>query len=200
MWGNDMGEHRMRIQNTEWGTSRQETVDGRMGAMRRLLGSVAGLMVLVAACGGAAPPAVSVAPAASASATQVNAKPSTEVASVAPGKPGQIVVAYSETLPGHAPLWAAKDGGIFEKNGLDIEPRLIESSLSIGALISGQAQLAQVGGSESLAAAVEGGDLKVLGIMGAVYSFKLEVAADIRKPEDLKGKKVGISRIGSSSD
>jgi ABC-type nitrate/sulfonate/bicarbonate transport system substrate-binding protein len=181
----------------------------------------AGCAVLLAACGGSAansapsstsatasPAQTSAPPLASASAAggsaiaslAASAKPSAGAASIAPAKPGQLLVAYSEAIPGHAALWAAKDGGYFDKNGIDVDPRLIESSLSIGALLSGQVQLAQVGGSEALAAAVEGGDLKVLGVEGPVYSFKLEVAPDIKTPADLKGKKVGVSRIGSSSD
>jgi NitT/TauT family transport system substrate-binding protein len=81
-----------------------------------------------------------------------------------------------------------------------VDVRLIESSLSIGALLAGQVQLAGVGGSESLAAAVSGADLKILATTTPVYPYKLEVAADIKTPADLKGKKIAISRIGSSSD
>jgi len=97
-------------------------------------------------------------------------------------------------------MWAAKEGAIFQKHGLDVDVRLIESSLSIGALLSGQVQLAGVGGSETLAAAVEGGDLRILATTTPVYPYKLEVAKDIQTAADLKGKKIAISRIGSSSD
>lgn len=164
------------------------------------------LTALLTACGASAgtattAPASARASSGAASPPATSAKPNpAAAASIAPAKPGQVLVAYSEAIPGHAALWAAKDGGYFEKNGLDVDPRLIESSLSIGALLSGQVQLAQVGGSEALAAAVEGGDLRVLATLGPVYSFKLEVSSDIKTPADLKGKKVGISRIGSSSD
>jgi len=135
-------------------------------------------------------------PAASASASASAAA----AASVAPAKPGQLLVAYSEIVTSNLPMWAAKEGGIFQKNGLDVDVRLIESSLSIGALVSGQVQLAGVGGSESLAAAVSGADLRILATTTPVYPYKLEVAADIKTPADLKGKKVAISRVGSSSD
>jgi ABC-type nitrate/sulfonate/bicarbonate transport system substrate-binding protein len=159
-------------------------------------GSVAGTSP--AAAQASSPATASVKPSASAAAT---AKPSAAAAaSIAPAKPGQLLVAYSEAIPGHAPLWAAKEGGYFDRNGLDVDPRLIESSLSVGALLSGQVQLAQVGGSEALAAAVEGGDLKVLATMAPTYAFKLEVASDIKTAQDLRGKKVGVSRVGSSSD
>ncbi|HEX6510948.1 MAG TPA: ABC transporter substrate-binding protein, partial [Chloroflexota bacterium] len=118
----------------------------------------------------------------------------------APAKPGQYVAAYSEVVAANAAMWGAKEAGIFQKNGLDIDVRLIESSLSIGALVSGQVQMAGVGGSEALAAAVEGADVSVVGIMGPVWDFKLEVTPDIHTGQDLKGKKLAVSRFGSTSD
>ena len=154
-------------------------------------------------------------PAASASAASASAKPAASggaatsgkpaasasaAPSIAPAKPGQILVAYSEIVTSNLPMWAAKEGAIFQKHGLDVDVRLIESSLSIGALLSGQVQLAGVGGSETLAAAVEGGDLRILATTTPVYPYKLEVAKDIQTAADLKGKKIAISRIGSSSD
>jgi NitT/TauT family transport system substrate-binding protein len=140
-------------------------------------------------------------PAASA-ATSASGKPAASVsaAAIAPAKPGQIVSAYSEIVAANAGLWAAKEGGYFQKNGLDVDVRLIESSLAVGALLSGQVQAAGVGGSEAMAAAIEGGDLRIVGTVSPVYPYKFEVAPSIQTKDDLKGKKVGISRVGSSSD
>jgi ABC-type nitrate/sulfonate/bicarbonate transport system substrate-binding protein len=176
---------------------------------------------LLAACGGAAAPsnapastaaptsasasaAASTKPAASGSAS---AKPAGSAAasasasaSIAPAKPGQVIAAFSEIVSSNAPLWVAKDGGYFEKNGLDVDVRLIESSLVVGALLAGQVQYGAVGGSETMAAAVQGADLKILGTTSPIYPYKLEVAKDIQNASDLKGKKIGISRVGSSSD
>jgi NitT/TauT family transport system substrate-binding protein len=185
---------------------------------------------LLAACGGSAAPAPSSAPAsaaapASGGAAAASGKPAASgatsakpaasgsaaakpaasgsakpQASIAPAKPGQLLAAYSEIVTSNLPMWAAKEGGIFQKNGLDVDVRLIESSLVVGALLSNQVQLGGVGGSETLAAAVNGGDLKILATTTPVYPYKLEVAKDIKTKEDLKGKKVAISRVGSSSD
>ncbi|HEX6512708.1 MAG TPA: ABC transporter substrate-binding protein, partial [Chloroflexota bacterium] len=144
--------------------------------------------------------AASAKPAASGSAAAKPAVSEAAPASIAPAKPGQYIAAYSEIVTSNLPMWAAKEGGIFQKNGLDIDARLIESSLTVGALIAGQVQFGGVGGSETLAAAVSGGDVKILATTSPVYPYKLEVAADIKSASDLKGKKVAISRAGSSSD
>jgi len=164
-----------------------------------------------ASAAASAKPAASAAASAKPAASGASAKPAASgeakpaasgsaAPSLAPAAPGQIVVAYSEVVGSNTALWAAKEGGIFDKNGLNVDPRLIESSLVVGAVLSGQVPIAAGGGSEAMSAAVEGGDLKVLAITTPVYPYKLEVSKDIQKVEDLKGKKVGVSRIGSSSD
>lgn len=135
-------------------------------------------------------------PAASAS-VSASGKPE---ASIAPAAPGTILMSYSEIVGVHATEWGAKEAGIFEKNGINVEPRLIESSLGVGALLSGQVQIASMGGSEMLAADVGGANLVAYATMSPVYPYKFEAVASIKTPQDLKGKKIGISRFGSSSD
>jgi len=181
---------------------------------------IVGMVSLLAACGGTASPnpstpissAAPSKPAASSAAltssppagSAASAKPAGAPASakptVAPAAAGQSLVAYSEIVGSNAGLWGAKQADLFQKNGADVDLRLIESSLSVGALLSGQVQMAAVGGSESLAAAVQGADLRAIATLGPVYPYKFEVPASIQAKDDLKGKKVGVSRIGSSSD
>ncbi len=169
----------------------------------------------LAACGGATP-AASTAPAASGG--QASAKPaapsaasarpagaasasaSASGAEIAPAKPGQILTAYAEVVASNSAVWGAKEAGLFQKRGLDVDMRLIESALSVSAVVSGQVHIAVVGGSETLAAAVEGADLRILAIINPVYPYKFEVGPAIKGTGELKGKKVGISRFGSSSD
>lgn len=158
----------------------------------------------------AAAPVSSANPASSASAklaasaganAEASAKPaSSAAASIAPAAPGTMLASYSELTPINAPLWLAADKGLFDKQGLKIDLRLVESSLGVGALLSDEVKFAAMGGSESLAAAVNGADLVVLATLSPVYPYKFEVSKDIKTATDLKGKKVGISRIGSSSD
>jgi NitT/TauT family transport system substrate-binding protein len=170
------------------------------------IGLASGL--LLAACGGAAPVPASAPPpkppAASLSAAPrapQSAKPSASAeASIAPVPPGTILASYSELTAINLPLWIAVDAGLFKKNGLTVDARLIESSLGVGALLSNEVKFAAMGGSETLAAAVGGADLVVLATLSPVYPYTLEVNASIKTAQDLKGKKLGISRIGSSSD
>lgn len=148
------------------------------------------LSTVLMGCGATAAPRSTAAPPASMGAA----------ATIAPAAPGTIVTSYSEISPNDIPLWVALDGGAFKQNGLDVDARLVESSLGIGALLSGEVKFAAMGGSETLAAAVGGADLSVLAAIAGVYAYKLEVSPAIKSAQDLKGKKLGISRIGSSSD
>jgi len=98
------------------------------------------------------------------------------------------------------PVWVALEAGIFKQNGLDVDLQYIESSKGIPALVSGQVQVADVGGSETMSAVAGGADLVTIGGNAPVWPFILQVPASIKTVDDLRGKKVGVSNFGSSSD
>ncbi len=115
-------------------------------------------------------------------------------------KPVKLVVGFSEIYQGELALWYAAAKGIFARHGLDVDLRYTESSTGVAALISGDIQIFQGGGSEVLSAAVAGEDLVLFGNLVPVYPYVFVVSSDIKTAADLKGKKVGVSRPGSTSD
>ncbi len=118
-----------------------------------------------------------------------------------PSGPTRISVAYSNLSVDFLAPWVAKESGIFLKNGLDVNLQLISGgSRTMAALLSGEMQLTQQGGAEALSASAGGADVVVLGTLAPVYPYKFEVSASITGPNDLKGKKVGISSVGGSAD
>src|SRR5690242_6813200 len=135
-------------------------------------------------------------PAASPTATAAGRAPSAESS----GEPTKLVVSYSQVTGNEIPLWMAYEGGIFQQNGLSPELRLIEGNKGIAALLAGETQFADIGGSQTLAAAANGGDLTILGIIGPKFPFLFMVPATIQSADDLRGKNVGVSTIGDSSD
>src|SRR2546425_8896580 len=149
--------------------------------MQRALsvGLVASL--LLTACGGAptpaAPPAASATPA-----------------------PVKVSASYSNVVASKLPLWVAKEAGSFARQGLDVELTLVESSKGIPALLAGDVKFAHIGGSEVVSAAAGGADLVIVGGTVPVWPYVLIVAPDIKKLEDLKGKKLAIAGIGGSYD
>jgi NitT/TauT family transport system substrate-binding protein len=109
-------------------------------------------------------------------------------------------VSYSNLIADNLPEWMAYETGVFNQNGLDVTLDNIASSTGIPALLSGQVQIGHLGGSETVSAASAGGDLVVIAITGPVYPFVFMAPASIATVDQLKGKKIGVSNIGSSSD
>jgi NitT/TauT family transport system substrate-binding protein len=175
---------------------------------------LAGVSILLAACQPAPAPASTSAPppvATTAPATVVTA--AAPVATTAPaavstaptapafsGPPVPLHVSYSNVIADNLPEWMALEGGFYAQNGLDVQLDNIVSSTGIPALLSGQIQVAQLGGSETLSAVAGGGDLVIIGIIGPVYPFVFMAPASITTIEQIRGKKIGVSNIGSSSD
>jgi len=158
--------------------------------MRAALGLSFAVVFAVACGGGTAVPPTPPTSAASAAAT-ATPKPS----------PFKLAVSYSNIIGDELPLWVTKEGGFFAENALEIgDLENVASAQGVPALISGKIQVAQVGGSEVMSANAEGADLVVVAQLAGVYPFVLEVAAPIKTVADLKGKKVGVSSVGSSSD
>jgi NitT/TauT family transport system substrate-binding protein len=114
--------------------------------------------------------------------------------------PTKITVSYSERVGSYLPLMLAQSQGIFKKHGLDPDITLLTGATGMSALLSGQVQIAQIGGSEALSAEAGGSDLVISGNLGAVSSYVFIVTPDIKSIDDLKGKQVGISSVGGSAD
>jgi NitT/TauT family transport system substrate-binding protein len=94
----------------------------------------------------------------------------------------------------------AFEAGIFRQNGLNVELSYVESSKGMAALIAGEVQAVVIGSPETVSAAAAGADVVALTTTSPVYPYLLQVPASIKTIEDLKGKQVGISSLGSTSD
>jgi NitT/TauT family transport system substrate-binding protein len=130
--------------------------------------------------------------------TAAAAQPTT--AAAASGPPVALHVSYSNLIADNLPEWMAYESGIFKQNGLDVKLDNIASSTGIPAVISGDVQIAHLGGSETLSASAAGADLVIVAITGPVYPFVFMAPASITSTDQLKGKKIGVSNVGSSSD
>ncbi len=101
-----------------------------------------------------------------------------------------------------APVWIAKDLGFFERNGLDVDPVLIQSGpRSVSALLSGEMPIINTGANSALAANLGGTKEPVI----IATFFNTLVFSVVGKPEitnitALKGKILGITQQGSLSD
>jgi len=97
--------------------------------------------------------------------------------------------------------WVAQEAGIFKKYNLDFHLVFVSSSSIVtAALLGGDAEMTLTGGIGNLAAYVRGSrDLVFTGGVKNVMTQTLVAGGNIKKPEDLKGKRIGVSRIGGNS-
>lgn len=102
----------------------------------------------------------------------------------------KLTVSYIGS-PNDVPIFLARDQDIFSKHGLDVTFTQIPGPTAVPAVLSGQVQIGHAGGSEFLGAAVQGGDLKFIGVVSPVYALLFMTSPDIKTAADLKGKNVG---------
>ena len=99
-------------------------------------------------------------------------------------------------------FWVAYRSGSFEKHGLRLQPIFIRGGvLGVQALLAKNVVVLLQGASAVVSAWAQGAkDLKYIGAVGNKLDYILTANKAIRSPADLKGKRVGVSQIGSSSD
>jgi ABC-type nitrate/sulfonate/bicarbonate transport system substrate-binding protein len=113
----------------------------------------------------------------------------------------KLNVAYSAISGDALPAWIAKDAGIFEKNGLDVQLVFFTGgTTAVMALVSADTPIAQLAGAAVINSVMAGSDAAL--IVGGVTSlnYYLMGRPEIKTAEQLKGGSVAISRFGSSSD
>ena len=113
--------------------------------------------------------------------------------------PRKIRVAITSLSGSMVPPWAANDAGIFKKYGLQVEVIATPSGIQgTNALIANEISFLQIAGGTTTGAAVGGADVKIVATMTATLVLNLAVRPEIEKPEQLRGKSIGISRFGTS--
>ncbi len=98
-------------------------------------------------------------------------------------------------------MWLAKEGGYYEKQGLNVEAISIPgSSLALQAMLAGEVPILQLGGAASIQANLSGADTVIIATIVRKFLFWIYARPEIGRMEDLKGKVFGTTRFGSLSD
>ena len=114
---------------------------------------------------------------------------------------GPLRVAYSAISGAMSSLWVAQEGDYFKREGLDVELLYIGGgSLLIQSMISGDVPFAYGPSVPVINASLRGADLVLVGNTGNSLVFSIMSRPEIKQPANLKGKKVGVTRLGGSTD
>jgi len=113
----------------------------------------------------------------------------------------KLKVGYSATSEVDLPAWVAKEAGIFEKNGLDIQLIYFTGgTTAVLALVSGEVPICQVAGPAIVNSALRGADIIMVAGGATSLDYWLMSRPEIKKAEQLKGGSVAISNFGAAAD
>jgi NitT/TauT family transport system substrate-binding protein len=113
----------------------------------------------------------------------------------------KFVIAWSAVSALNSPFWVMHDAGFLKGAGLDMELVYIASSPTVArATLAGDIVLSGANSQVIVDAGLNGADLVAMGAITNVVAFYVMAAPEIKTVADLKGKVVGVTRFGASTD
>jgi NitT/TauT family transport system substrate-binding protein len=113
----------------------------------------------------------------------------------------RLKVVYSSADATNFVWYAAQDGGFYKKHGLEVELIFVPSSTTaVSSMIAGDIQIGNNSGGTVASAVVGGANLVLTGCYINTLPYELVVHESIKSADELRGKSIGISRVGSASD
>jgi len=112
----------------------------------------------------------------------------------------RLRIAVSTATPHNTPLWVAKDKRIFDKYGLDVQTIFVMGgSLVSQMLAAGEIQIAANAPAALVSLIAAGEKIDMFLGLSNTSPFSLVTQPNIKKPADLKNKRIGTARFGGSS-
>ena len=111
----------------------------------------------------------------------------------------RVRFAYPAKSLNYLPITMGRDKGMFQAEGIDLQMVLVASTIQVAALTTGDIDFSGAQ-SQVMAGAARGLPVKVVGFLTIKPSFWLMAKPEIKSMADLKGKIIGITAIGSSTD
>ena len=113
----------------------------------------------------------------------------------------KLMVGYSGVTAIQAPFWIMKDAGFFKQEGLDADLIYIASSSTMAqAMLAGEVAISTTNSQAVVDTGLQGGDLVAVGAIVNFVALYVIAAPEIKSVADLRGKPVGVSRFGATTD
>lgn len=110
-----------------------------------------------------------------------------------------IVIATSEVTLTNVPIWVGIEKKFFEQNGLTVQYVVMRSDLAVKGLLTGDVDYMQSSSSVVRAAAAGAPVVTIFATFNRTF-FELVARPEIKSLSDLKGRVIGISRYGASTE
>jgi ABC-type nitrate/sulfonate/bicarbonate transport system substrate-binding protein len=107
-----------------------------------------------------------------------------------------ITINYPAKAPANWPLFMAKEGGYYQKYGLDAKMVFAVHPAGMAMLVSGEAQMTNYPMDQAMQAAMRDGSLVIVGSPLNRGLFAMMTRKDVKSVRDLKGKRFGVSQLG----
>jgi ABC-type nitrate/sulfonate/bicarbonate transport system substrate-binding protein len=113
----------------------------------------------------------------------------------------QVHAGYGGIAGYQLPIWVNKEIGISRKYGIELEPLLISGgALNMQALLAGSIQMSQNSAASAIQAALRGAPVVLVAALENRMPLQIIARPEIKTPQQLIGKKIGILRYGGSND
>lgn len=107
-----------------------------------------------------------------------------------------ITINYPAKAPANWPLFLAKEGGYYQKYGIDAKLVFAVHPAGIAMLVSGEAQMTNYPMDQAMQAALRDGSLVIMGSPLNRALFAMMTRNSVKSVRDLKGKRFGVSQLG----
>lgn len=123
------------------------------------------------------------------------------ILSWSPLRAEKFVIAWSAVSALNSPFWVMHDAGFLKQEGLDMELVYIASSPTVArATLAGDIVISGANSQVIVDVGLGGGDLVAMGAITNVVAFYVMAHPEIKSVLDLRGKVVGVTRFGASTD
>lgn len=113
----------------------------------------------------------------------------------------KLVVGWSAVSALNSPFWVIKEAGFLKQEGLDADLIYVASSSTMAqAMLAGEVAISTANSQVVADTGLQGGDLVAMGAVINVVAFYVMAVPEIKTVAELKGKTVGVTRFGASTD
>ncbi len=107
---------------------------------------------------------------------------------------------YTARVMSQSYPWIAQEAGLFKKYDLDVPIIFVTAGApAMATILAGESEVIQQGAATMTRPFVQGNrDLVFIGGIKSLLTHSIIAKPDIKRPEQLKGKRIGVSRIGSN--